>query len=117
VFSEVKTTGNVTGAWETAEIGVDHPGNAQQSLYVAVEDSAGKVAVVTNPDPLAVLTTTWTEWSIPLQSLTGVNVAKVKKVYIGAGDRKSPAPGGTGRVYIDDIRVTKGVPAQPTATP
>ncbi len=113
VFSEVKTTGNVTGAWEQAEIGVDHPGNSQQSLYVAIEDSAGKVAVATNPDPLAVLTTTWTEWSIPLQSLTGVNVAKVKKVYIGVGDRKNPVPDGTGRVYLDDIRVTKGMP-QPT---
>ena len=51
--------------------------------------------------------TTWTEWKIPLSSLTGVNLAKVKKLYIGVGDRKAPAKGGAGRIYIDDIRVTK----------
>jgi hypothetical protein len=29
------------------------------------------------------------------------------------GDRKNPVPDGAGRIYIDDIRVTKGIP-QPT---
>ena len=114
VFSGIKTTGNVTGQWVQAEIGVDHPGNSAQSLYVAVEDSAGKIAVVANPDALAVLTDAWTQWAIPLSSFTGVNPAKVKKMYIGVGDRKNPVPDGTGRVYIDDIRVTKGVPVPPS---
>jgi hypothetical protein len=81
--------------------------NGAGSLYVAVEDSAGKVAVVTNPDPAIVTTATWTEWKIPLSSLTGVNLAKVKVLYVGVGDRKSPVAGGAGRLYIDDIRVTK----------
>ncbi len=76
-------------------------------MYVAVEDSAGKAATVVNPDPAAVLTTAWTEWKIPLSSFTGVNLAKVKKLSIGVGDRKTPVPNGTGRLYIDDIRVTK----------
>jgi hypothetical protein len=81
--------------------------NGAGTLYVAVEDSAGKVAVVTNPNPAAVTTASWTEWKIPLSSLTGVNPAKVKKIYLGVGDRKSPVKGGAGRIYIDDIRVTK----------
>jgi hypothetical protein len=72
-----------------------------------VEDSAGKAATVVHRDPAAVLTTAWTEWRIPLSSFTGVNPAKVKKLYVGVGDRNSPAQGGTGRIYIDDIRVTK----------
>ena len=67
----------------------------------------GKVAVVTNSDPSAVLTATWTQWKVPLTSLTGVNVAKVKKVYLGVGDRKAPVPAGAGRVFIDDIQVIK----------
>jgi hypothetical protein len=107
VFSGVKTTGNVTGQWQQAEIGVDHPGNSPQSLYVAVEDSAGKVAVVTNPDPAATTVTEWTEWQIPLSSLTGVNPAKVKKMYLGVGDRQNPVPDGAGHIYLDDIRVTR----------
>jgi len=36
-----------------------------------------------------------------------VNLAKVKKLYIGVGDRKSPAAGGTGRIYVDDIWLLK----------
>jgi hypothetical protein len=81
--------------------------NGAGSLYVAVEDSSGKSAVATNADPAAVTTTTWTPWKIPLSSLTGVNLAKVKRLYIGVGDRKNPVKGGAGRLYIDDIRLTK----------
>ncbi len=117
VFSNIKTTGNVTGTWQQAEVGVDHPGNSAQGLYVGIEDSAGKAAFVTYPDPAATAVGTWTEWAIPLSSFTGVNPAKVKKMYIGVGDRSNPAPDGAGRIYIDDLRVTKGVPAQPSATP
>jgi hypothetical protein len=39
-----------------------------------------------------------------------VNLAKVKKLYIGVGDRNAPVADGSGRLYIDDIRVT-GTPA------
>jgi hypothetical protein len=81
--------------------------NGAGALYVVVEDSAGKSAVVTHSDPAAVKATTWTEWKIPLSSLTGVNLAKVKRLYIGVGDRQAAAKGGAGRIYVDDIRLTK----------
>ena len=48
-----------------------------------------------------------TEWKVPLGGVTGVNLARVKKMYLGVGDRKAPVAGGAGRIYIDDIRVTK----------
>jgi hypothetical protein len=106
-FSHVETTGMVRGQWQVADIGIDQPGNSPDDLYVIVKDSDGRVAVVTNPDPVAVNALAWTEWKIPLSSFTGVNLAKVKKVYIGVGGRRIPVPGGTGRIYIDDIRVSK----------
>jgi len=106
-FSGIATTGAVTGAWQKADIGIAHPGNSQEPLYVAVEDSAGKSAVVVHPNAAAATLTTWTQWKVPLSSFTGVNLAKVKKLYVGVGDRKAPAAGSTGRVYIDDIRVTR----------
>jgi hypothetical protein len=62
--------------------------------------------VVTNPDPLAVNALSWTEWRIPLSSFTDVNLAGVKKMYIGVGDRKNPLADGTGRLYLDDIAVS-----------
>ncbi len=102
-YSGVATTGNVSGPWQAAAIGVAQPGNSPDKLYLVVEDSAGKAVVVTNPDPAAVNVTAWTEWKIPLSSFTGVNLAKVKKMYIGVGDRKNPVAAGSGRLYIDDI--------------
>ncbi len=111
-FSGVATTGGVSGAWQMAEIGVDHPANSQDGLYVVVQDSANKTAMVTHPDPGAVNVTDWTEWKIPLSEFTGVNLAKVKLLYVGVGDRKAPQPDGAGLVFIDDIRVVR--PAAPT---
>ncbi len=82
-------------------------GNAQAQLYIAVEDSAKKVSIVAYPDKAVTSAGQWTQWKIPLSSFTGVNLAKVKKVYLGVGDRTTPAAGGSGRIFIDDIQVTK----------
>jgi len=107
-FSEAATTGPVTGAWQAPWIGDDPDRtNGSAALYAVAEDSAGKSVVVTHPDPAAVNLAAWTQWKIPLSSLTGVNLARVKKLYLGVGDRKNPAAGGFGRLYIDDIQVTK----------
>jgi len=103
-FSNVSTTGNVTGNWQIAEIGVKQPaGNTPESLYVALEDSSGSVRVVTHPDPLATALTEWQEWQIPYSALSGVNLRSVRTVYIGMGDRNNPTAGDTGLVYIDDV--------------
>jgi hypothetical protein len=82
-------------------------GNGQAQLYVAVEDTSQEVSVVTCPDEAITSATAWTPWKIPLSSFTGVNLARVKKLYIGLGDRDAPAAGGSGRIFIDDIQVTK----------
>ncbi len=81
--------------------------NAPAQVYVAVEDAAKKVGIATYPDQTLTSAAQWTEWKIPLSSFAGVNLAKVKKLYLGVGDRTSPAAGGAGRIYIDDIRVTR----------
>ncbi len=107
-FSGAATTGGVTGSWKEAWIGDDPDRtNSTAGLYAVVEDSAGQSVVVTHPDPAAVNMAAWTQWKIPLSSLTGVNLAKVKKLYLGVGDRKTPAADGFGRLYIDDIQVIK----------
>jgi F5/8 type C domain len=77
--------------------------NDPGTLYVAVEDSAGKTAVVSYPDQAVVTTETWQEWVIRLADLSGVNLAAVRTVYVGVGDRNDPTAGGTGLVFIDDI--------------
>ena len=81
--------------------------NKADSFYVALEDKAGKVAVVTNPDAALLTKAQWTEWQIPLTSFTSVNAAAVKKLYIGVGSRTASKAGGKGKLYLDDIRVVK----------
>ncbi len=106
-FSGVKITGSVTGSWQVADIGANHPGNSPDDLYVIVADSQGKTATLVHPDPAAVNMPAWTEWKIPLSSLPGVDLHRVKKMSIGVGGRESTISLGTGRIYIDDIRILK----------
>ena len=82
-------------------------GNDPDVLYVALEDSAGATATVNHPDETIVKSSSWVSWPIPLSDFAGVNAARIKKLYIGVGDKADPKPGGAGRIYIDDIRVTK----------
>jgi hypothetical protein len=83
------------------------PNNAPEGLYVAVEDNAGHVKVVNHPELAAVQIGAWQEWNIELTqfSATGVNLAAVKKMYIGLGNRSTPQVGGKGTIFIDDIGV------------
>jgi len=104
VFSDVTTTGTVTGAWQVAEIGGTHPANTAAPLYVALADSANKTATVKHPDSAATNIATWTEWNIDLTQLTGVNPRAIKKMIIGVGDKVNPQTA-AGKMYFDDIRL------------
>jgi hypothetical protein len=113
-FSSVGTTGNVTGAWQSADVGTAQStsGNNPEAFYVAVQDSAGKSNVVTCPDLALISTGNWAQWDIALSqfSSAGINLGSVKKMMLGVGDRSSPKAGGTGKLYIDDIRLTRVAP-------
>ena len=103
-FENIATTGNVTGAWQGAQI--NSPAyNDAAGLYVVVEDSSAKSKLVVHPDPAAAATGTWTRWAIPLSDFTsaGVKMTKVQKLVIGVGDRSKAKASGAGMLYIDDI--------------
>jgi hypothetical protein len=68
-------------------------------LYVAIEDASKKSAMVAHPNTAITATGKWTQWKIPLADFAGVNPAKVKKIYIGLGDKSKPAKGGTAALY------------------
>jgi hypothetical protein len=62
-------------------------------------------AVVNHPDPNAATLTDWQEWNILLTDFGGINLNNIQKVYIGLGDRLvHPDPGGSGTIYVDDLR-------------
>jgi hypothetical protein len=105
VFSDVQTTGAVTGQFTEQAIGVDMPANTADSMYVAVASSGGAPVVVRHDDPGATQIGDWTEWSIDLKQLSdaGVNLTNVNTISIGVGDKANPQPGGAGLVFVDDI--------------
>jgi len=86
--------------------------NSPQTLYVTLEDRAGHTATVRGTDPDAIQATEWQAWQIALSQFGGVNAASVEKMTIGVGNRTSPAAGGTGIVYIDDIGFGKPAASQ-----
>ena len=111
VFSNVTTTGNVSGQWTNQDIGI--ASNDAEPLYVAVSNSTGTPAVVVNDDPAAAQINTWTEWVIPLQTFAdkGIVLTNVDKIAIGLGTKGNMTnPGGSGTMFFDDIRLTQPAP-------
>jgi len=82
-------------------------GNGAAALYFVVKDASNKTATVIHPDAAVLGTAKWSEWKIPLTSLTGVNLARIKKITIGLGDKANPKAGGAGLIYVDDLRLIK----------
>jgi len=110
-FSNITTTGNVTGQWTSQDIGITS--NAAEPLYVSVANATGAPAVVAHPDPAAATIDVWTEWVIPLQDFAGkgTNLANIDKIAVGLGSQSgAAAAGGSGTVYFDDFRLYRTSP-------
>jgi len=77
--------------------------NSAEKMYLALNGSA----VVYHDDAAVTQTAGWTRWVIDMTSFAdqGVNLANVNTITIGIGTKGSPAAGGTGTMYFDDIRL------------
>jgi len=98
-FESIAATGNVAGAWQGGVINAAQY-NDGAAMYLTVTDSAGKSATATSDTAANVAN--WTRWTVPMSSLNGVSLSKVKKLTIGVG-AKNATSGGMGMVFIDDI--------------
>ncbi len=113
-YSEVELTLTVVRDWTeqgVAELSLWFRGNtanAPERMYVAVANRTGTPAVVYQENPGAAQAGTWTEWVIPLQAFAGqgISLTNVDKIGIGLGTRGNlTTPGGSGKMYFDDIRL------------
>jgi hypothetical protein len=108
-FSNVNITGSVRPLnWTDEVIGTTMLSNDTEPMYVTVANSDGEPAVVYHDNPNAAQIDTWTEWVIPLQFFAeqGINLTDVDSIAIGFGTKGNiTAPGGSGKVYFDDIRL------------
>ena len=90
-------------------------GNAVVPMYVALNGTAS----IANEDPRAVLDADWVQWDILLQDFAdkGINLTSVNSITIGFGDKDNPVVGGAGHVFIDDIRLSRSLPADTEPEP
>ncbi len=107
-FSDIATTGTVSGAWQAEAIGVDMPANGADPVYVILEDNAGKTGMVTHPDPAASQLSSWQDWQIPLADFGSLRLNRIERITIGVGHKDGSQPGGEGVIFVDDIQ--KGSP-------
>ncbi len=79
--------------------------NSPEKMYVALNGNA----VVYNEDLAAAQKGGWNRWIIDLQAFAnqGVNLANVNTISLGFGTKGSPAAGGTGKVFFDDIKLVR----------
>jgi len=108
-FSNVKITGTATAQWQDQDVGI--LSNAAEPMYVAVANSTGESAVVYHENPDAVQIETWTQWNIDLKQFDdqGIVLTDIDKISIGFGNKDNPLPGGSGKMYFDDIRLYRPV--------
>ena len=78
--------------------------NDPAPVYVTIANIAGAPATIPHDDPAATQIHGWTQWDIPLQEFAdkGIDLTNVNMITIGIGDKINP-PGGTGKMYFDDI--------------
>jgi hypothetical protein len=84
--------------------------NSAERMYVALNGTA----VVYHDNPAATQMAGWNQWVIDLQKFAdlGVNLTNINTITIGLGTKNSPAAGGTGKIYFDDIRLYRPGTAQ-----
>ncbi|MHC4434571.1 MAG: hypothetical protein ACYTBS_22260, partial [Planctomycetota bacterium] len=80
-------------------------GNSAERMFVVLNGTA----VVYHDDANVAQMTGWNNWTIDLQAFAdqGADLTDVNTITIGFGTRNSPAAGGTGTVYFDDIRLIR----------
>ncbi|MFH1717970.1 MAG: hypothetical protein ABIF19_11500, partial [Planctomycetota bacterium] len=79
--------------------------NSAEKMFVALNGNA----VAYHDNPAATQISGWSQWVIPLQAFAdqGVNLTNVNTITIGIGTKNSPAAGGAGTMYFDDIRLIR----------
>jgi hypothetical protein len=108
VYSEAKRTFESAQDWSKHGIKtlvVNFRGDAANSaaaLYVKINDTK----VVYNSGAAVTALPVWKQWNIELAT-TGANLKSVKSLTIGVGNGAS---GGTGMVFVDDIRLYSVAP-------
>ena len=81
--------------------------NGKDKLYTALEDDAGHSYTLYHPDPNVLINETWQIWEINTDEFKnrGVNMARIKKIFLGVGNRNEInfPDWRSGTVYFDHL--------------
>ncbi|MHC4496850.1 MAG: hypothetical protein ACYSYM_13620, partial [Planctomycetota bacterium] len=71
--------------------------------------AADGIVIVYHDDASVTQITGWNRWVVDLQAFAdqGVDLTNVNTITIGFGTKGSPAAGGPGTMYFDDIRLIR----------
>ena len=77
--------------------------NSTEYMYVDLNGHS----VVYHDDPTIIQMSEWSEWIIDLNwfAIQGIDLTNVNTISIGIVDKNNPQNGGSGKIYIDDIRL------------
>ncbi len=115
VYSEATRTFAVSQDWTKAGVQrlvlyfLGDPNNAVEQMYAKLNGSK----VVYDGDAADITQAWWHQWDIDLASFGVELLQNVTKLSIGVGDETSTAPGGSGKVLFDNIRLYRSVPEPP----
>ena len=112
-FTEVARTFSSSQDWTAQSVDtlslsfIGEHQNAEQLMYLKLEDASGQSFMVENPFTFACQTDSWRQWTIPLVQFSdgGVDLTSVQKLTIGMGDGTSSgqAEGDRDHIFIDQI--------------
>jgi len=85
---------NDAGSTEEPYVGIDDGSTYAESRYLA---TGNPISDIQEEE--------WHEWNIAISDLNSVTLTAVENIYIGFGRRGSSTVGGTGNVYVDDVRL------------
>ena len=120
IYAEIERNYTSAQNWEYGGVEIltiffyGFPGNdatSSEQMHVGLEDSTGLPSYSEvrygdyGEDMNDIRESEWHEWNMDLSDFTGVTLTDVRTVYIGFGDRDAVSAGGSGIVYMDNIRL------------
>ncbi len=79
--------------------------NAEESMFIRLEDVSSNTATVVMDDKSIVQTASWQELGFKLADFSGIDKTQIVKLTIGIGTAGRPDGTGSGTVRVDNIRL------------
>ncbi len=109
-YSEVQYTFDSVQDWDVTDVDLSFwylgDSNADE-IYVRLSDSSATSNTFRISDSVVTQSADWIQVRIPLNSFTGLDLARITEIALGIGPESPSGPGGSGAVRFDEIRIVE----------